>query len=229
MRSTSMRWWPLIATTLLGLAACTGAPEANARAARPSAPCTTETAAPAAGLLQVRQVWPDTTSVVAGFEAVSLDRAACEATGPAPAIAAPRCDRPFPWISQGPDQTYAMLGATGVARVYSATIRGHDPVPPDQVINPLEVRELVMVMRPTVPAADHPVAAAARACGTPMTGMTYTAYRTAVPSVNTDGNITALLAVAQNKLIWLEFDEIGWQERQYSAVLDLATADARHL
>ncbi|MEU8075675.1 hypothetical protein AB0B31_09490 [Catellatospora citrea] len=240
MTRTTMGWSAVLLGIALSVGGCTGAQERPAGTAvavpnaSPSAAagpsCAAEMPEPEAGLLQVRQVWPKTSSVVNSFRRVDLSEPACKRAAGATDSVIPRCDRPFPWIDADAARTDATLGATGVRRVLSGVIRGHGETPADKPVEPQEIRQLVLVMEESVRAGDHLVARAAQTCGKAVTaGVAGNMYRFSVRSTAVDGQIAAFLVATGNKLIWLEFDEHNWHESDYRRVIDLAVKKVNDL
>ncbi|MEV0271529.1 hypothetical protein AB0H43_22355 [Hamadaea sp. NPDC050747] len=179
--------------------------------------------------MQVKQIWPQTTSVFFGYEATNLDRQACATAFGGRSLPAPACDRPFPFYGMSPDQTNVIFGQSRADQALTAVVRGHDPVAAGQVINPREVRELVLIFSNHERAIDNAVTDAVRKCGSPSTGAP-DVYRTLVKSQNVDDlMIAGRMEIVDNKLIWLEFDEIGWNEASYQKVADLARSEAGRL
>ncbi|MEV6350789.1 hypothetical protein [Actinoplanes sp. NPDC051851] len=220
--------WILAATLTMGLAACTddGVPTAAPSPSASAVPCRTDLDESRDGLLQVAEIWPDSASDVHGYGRAEYDAAGCAAEG---YLASPQpvdCAGSFPWISDQADRTDAIFGASGVEYLYTATVRGHDPVPDDEVLNPLEVREVVLSLHGDDDAADHPVTVAAKQCGSVISGLPFTAYRTKVHSVTLGADITGMLAAVGSRIVWLEFDERGWTEDDYRTVLKLAVAES---
>ncbi|WP_067502896.1 hypothetical protein [Actinoplanes sp. TFC3] len=225
LRTTLVRAF-LAAALLTGAAACSDEPgpaERAPTAAAPAVACRQSIAEPTSGLLTVEQIWPSTPSTVHGYAAASYDPAGCGT----PATQPVDCTQPFPWFSATAEESDAIFGSTGVGYAYTATVRGADPKPAGQVITPLEVRELVLTLHGN--AAGHPVVAAAKQCAKPVQGLAFTAYRTQIDSTDIDTPITAMLAVLDDKLIWVEYDEQGWSEAAYTRVLKLAVADAHSI
>ncbi|MBB5868787.1 hypothetical protein F4553_002166 [Allocatelliglobosispora scoriae] len=192
-------------------------------AAPAAASCATEIEVPAQAVLQVDQVWPHTTSHMAGFQAAALDPAGCTDTAPTTAAA---CDKPFPWVAGTPAQAYATLAREHASTVVSGFIRGHRPVPEGTVIEPQEIRESIVLLDPAVVAATTVIARHAGQCGDSFTGGNFTAYRVPTRSDVLDVPIDGILVAARNLLIWLEFDERGWAPTDYGDIVAQAVANA---
>lgn len=75
-------------------------------------------------------------------------------------------------------------------------------------------------------AEAHPVAQAAKKCGTAIADQPFTAFRVKVRSFDLGTDITGILAAPDNKIIWLESDQQGWAEPDYIRVMKLAIAEA---
>ncbi|WP_157411031.1 hypothetical protein [Actinoplanes rectilineatus] len=202
-----MRHLPRLAAALLLLVAgCSEAHPAASPSAAASAPaCRTELPETTSGLLQVRQVWPDSPDDVHDYSAAAYDAAACTAT-PSPVD----CAHPFPWIAGTVTQTDAVLGAMGVAYVHEATLtRGSSTV-----------REVVLTLRGTAETEDHPLMQVGLRCGAMTHDLPVLAFQLPVGSDDIGG--TGILAASSDKILWLAFTEGDWTEAEELRVTKLA-------
>jgi hypothetical protein len=161
-------------------------------------------------MLQVKDVWPKTISVVSGYQSTNLDDRTCSPPVPVDAVL-PNCDRPFPWIVETAENTNALLAKGGVDTVVNGLIRGHDPVPKGTVIDPQEVRERLLIGDGQT--SQKFMERLARACAVPLKADGVTGYRTKVRSIDTGKQIAAFLIPGEHVWIWLEFDESGWTQK----------------
>jgi len=232
------RLLPVVSMAVLALAGCTSTPHEpppTATAAGPGATtpaaakatCEAKVDVPADAMLQVRDVWPKTTSIFFGFDAMEFDPMACAAATQGGTTPQRDCAVAFPWMKVDQGAVRATLGAHGVRLLVAGAIRGHKRVAVGQTAYPQELRETLMVLKDDAAAATMFLTDSAAKCGEPFAvGKHPNTYRLSIRSTDIEGNITAIFTVAGNKLIWLEFDDGRWVEADYLTVLDKAIATA---
>jgi hypothetical protein len=175
-------------------------------------------------MLQVRDVRPKTSSVVFGYQETRFNPQSCVMTEDLSTIA-PNCSRHFPWVVGDQDRTNRFLYAAGVRTVWRGLVRGHRPVPDDEVAKVQEVRETIL--RADSEAAPKAILSFAETCAKPYRLAGATAYRTTTYSLDTGGQIAAFLIADRGRLLWLEFDDGYWHDDNYPPVLQKALDRAR--
>jgi hypothetical protein len=236
MRKNSLLSKCLALVTCLTVGACTTTrsnhaissstnpqPPAVTASAAPPGGCFVKVPAPRSNMLGVLDVWPKTISVVYGYDAIEVEGKKCAQEGD-PARISPSCNRSFPWILGDAERVNTLLGQSGIRRIATGTIRGHDPVPKGTVIDPQEIRERLLFVDSD--ADDNIVVRFAKACAKPFSANGISGYRTKVRSLDTGSDIDAFLLVGDHRIIWLEFDETGWKESNYGPILKKAMRKA---
>ncbi|MFV2110511.1 MULTISPECIES: hypothetical protein [unclassified Micromonospora] len=174
------------------------------------------------GLLKVEEVWPESTSASHGYHSISLDQEACSRLGPANE---PECDRPFPWVAKNPNHTNAILAENGADILYFGTIRGHQPVPAGEEAVIQEIRQMVATGR-VIDTNANEIVRAAKMCAPLIQDDDDLVFQSKAPGQEIDGMVTAFLVVTENKLIWIEFDNVGWTEEDYRNIVRMAAKEA---
>lgn len=67
---------------------------------------------------------------------------------------------------------------------------------------------------------------AARTCASPVRDDDYLIFQSKAQGQEVDGMVTAFLAATENKLIWIEFDNVGWTEGEYRKIVRMAIEEA---
>jgi hypothetical protein len=175
-------------------------------------------------MLEVSDVWHQSGSVFFGYQAVALDSRYC-AHPAGEELLSPSCGQPFPWILGSATNVTAIMADAGVTKISDGTIRGHDVVPAGTVIDPQEIREKVLYLDRQ--AQNSIFARFAKTCAKPFNLAGVSGYRTKIRSLDTGKDIDAFLVVSGHGLIWMEFDETGWTEAKYPAILKKAVQKAQ--